>query len=126
MARCSRRLDHEISRDRQAAGPGLPRPTPLGSGGLGNERCGPSSACQTRLSRTLIDMIGGVSSSMKTGSPESDSIVMLDAEECERARMRRDRRYDGRFFSGVRTTRIYCRPVCPVRPAHGKNVTFYL
>jgi AraC family transcriptional regulator of adaptative response/methylated-DNA-[protein]-cysteine methyltransferase len=50
---------------------------------------------------------------------------MLDPEECERARVRRDRRYDGRFFSGVRTTRIYCRPVCPVRPAKGANVTFY-
>src|SRR5258706_140759 len=62
---------------------------------------------------------------MKTGSPDSDSIAMLDAEECERARVRRDRRYDGRLFSGVRTTGIYCRPVCPVRPAQGKNVTFY-
>lgn len=50
---------------------------------------------------------------------------MLDHDECERARVRRDRRYDGRFFSGVKTTRIYCRPVCPVRPAHAKNVTFY-
>ena len=39
--------------------------------------------------------------------------------------MRRDRRYDGRFFSGVRTTGIYCRPVCPVRPAKGRNITFY-
>jgi len=62
---------------------------------------------------------------MKDDSPESDSIAMLDSEECERARVRRDRRYDGRFFSGVRTTRIYCRPVCPVRPAQAKNVTFY-
>ena len=67
---------------------------------------------------------------MKAGSPESDSIVTpiiatLDHDECERARVRRDRRYDGRFFSGVRTTRIYCRPVCPVRPAQGKNVEFY-
>ena len=50
---------------------------------------------------------------------------MLDHDECERARVRRDRRYDGRFFSGVKTTRIYCRPVCPVRPAQAKNVTFY-
>ena len=58
-------------------------------------------------------------------SPESDSIVMLDHEVCERARVGRDRRYDGRFFSGVRTTGIYCRPVCPVRPAQGKNVQFY-
>jgi AraC family transcriptional regulator of adaptative response / DNA-3-methyladenine glycosylase II len=50
---------------------------------------------------------------------------MLDIVECERARVGRDRRYDGRFFSGVRTTRIYCRPVCPVRPANGRNVSFY-
>lgn len=50
---------------------------------------------------------------------------MLDQKVCERARVSRDRRYDGRFFSGVRTTRIYCRPVCPVRRAQGKNVQFY-
>jgi AraC family transcriptional regulator, regulatory protein of adaptative response / methylated-DNA-[protein]-cysteine methyltransferase len=50
---------------------------------------------------------------------------MLDAKECERARVARDRRYDGRFFTGVRTTRIYCRPVCPVRPAKASNVSFY-
>ena len=49
----------------------------------------------------------------------------LDVAVCERARVNRDRSYDGRFFSGVRTTRIYCRPVCPVRPAKAKNVTFY-
>jgi AraC family transcriptional regulator of adaptative response / DNA-3-methyladenine glycosylase II len=50
---------------------------------------------------------------------------MLDAVECERARVARDPAYDGRFFTGVRTTRIYCRPVCPVRPAHSRNVCFY-
>lgn len=50
---------------------------------------------------------------------------MLDAAECERARVNRDARYDGRFFTGVRTTGIYCRPVCPVRPALGRNVEFF-
>ena len=50
---------------------------------------------------------------------------MLDAEECERARITRDPAYDGRFFTGVRTTRIYCRSVCPVRPARAGNVQFY-
>jgi AraC family transcriptional regulator of adaptative response / DNA-3-methyladenine glycosylase II len=50
---------------------------------------------------------------------------MLDVDECERARVARDRRYDGRFFTGVRTTKIYCRPVCPVRPAKANNVTYY-
>lgn len=29
---------------------------------------------------------------------------------------RRDRRYDGRFYFGVITTGIYCRPICPARP----------
>jgi AraC family transcriptional regulator of adaptative response / DNA-3-methyladenine glycosylase II len=50
---------------------------------------------------------------------------MLDFEECDRARIRRDAAYDGRFFTGVRTTGIYCRPVCPVRPAQSKNVEYY-
>ncbi|MBX9698447.1 MAG: helix-turn-helix domain-containing protein [Acetobacteraceae bacterium] len=50
---------------------------------------------------------------------------MLSEAECERARVGRDPTYDGRFFTGVRTTRIYCRPVCPVRPARAANVCFY-
>jgi AraC family transcriptional regulator of adaptative response/methylated-DNA-[protein]-cysteine methyltransferase len=50
---------------------------------------------------------------------------VLDAAECEQARVGRDPAYDGRFFTGVRTTRIYCRPVCPVRPARAANVRFY-
>jgi len=50
---------------------------------------------------------------------------MLDFAECDSARIRRDPAYDGRFFTGVRTTGIYCRPVCPVRPAQSKNVEYY-
>nr|WP_245319289.1 helix-turn-helix domain-containing protein [Consotaella salsifontis] len=46
----------------------------------------------------------------------------LDRETCDRARLARDRAFDGLFFSGVRSTRIYC---CPVRPARSENVTFY-
>src|SRR4029077_14583176 len=49
----------------------------------------------------------------------------LDHTTCDRARLARDAAYDGLFFSGVRTTRIYCRPVCPVRPAKAGNVTFF-
>jgi AraC family transcriptional regulator, regulatory protein of adaptative response / methylated-DNA-[protein]-cysteine methyltransferase len=51
--------------------------------------------------------------------------IMMDAVECDRARLARDPAYDGRFYTGVRTTRVYCRPVCPVRPAQSKNVCFY-
>lgn len=41
--------------------------------------------------------------------------AMLDAESCYRALAARDARFDGRFFVGVRSTRIYCRPVCTAR-----------
>jgi AraC family transcriptional regulator of adaptative response / DNA-3-methyladenine glycosylase II len=50
---------------------------------------------------------------------------MLEFAECDRARLSRDAAYDGRFFTGVRTTRIYCRPVCPVQPARSANVSFW-
>jgi AraC family transcriptional regulator, regulatory protein of adaptative response / methylated-DNA-[protein]-cysteine methyltransferase len=62
-------------------------------------------------------------------SPEKLDVVSdtgaLNVAMCETARVNRDRRYDGLFFSGVRTTWIYCRPVCPVLPAKAQNVTFY-
>jgi AraC family transcriptional regulator of adaptative response / DNA-3-methyladenine glycosylase II len=50
---------------------------------------------------------------------------MPDRRACERARVTRNPAYDGRFFSGVRTTGVYCRPVCPVRPARAENVRFF-
>src|SRR6195256_3685514 len=51
--------------------------------------------------------------------------MSMDVTECERARVARNPSYDGRFFTGVRTTGIYCRPVCPVRPARSTNVQFF-
>jgi AraC family transcriptional regulator, regulatory protein of adaptative response / methylated-DNA-[protein]-cysteine methyltransferase len=50
---------------------------------------------------------------------------VLDSRTCDRARLARDRRFDGRFFTGVLTTRIYCRPTCPVKPAKSRNVVFF-
>src|SRR3984885_9019475 len=49
----------------------------------------------------------------------------LDHGACYRAICVRDARFDGRFFTGVKTTRIYCRPVCPARTPLSKNVTFF-
>lgn len=43
----------------------------------------------------------------------------------EEARKARDPRFDGRFFIGVRTTGIYCRPVCPVKLPRQENVSFF-
>jgi len=55
----------------------------------------------------------------------SESTLTLDWRTCDRARVTRDARFDGRFFTGVRTTRVYCRPTCPVKPAKSRNVTFF-
>jgi len=43
----------------------------------------------------------------------------------ERARQSRDPRFDGRFFVGVRTTGIYCRPICPANTPKRENVRFF-
>ena len=43
----------------------------------------------------------------------------------EQARKARDPRFDGRFFIAVRSTGIYCRPVCPVKMPRAENVTFF-
>ena len=51
--------------------------------------------------------------------------VVLDRSRCDRARIARDPRFDGRFYTGVLTTRIYCRPTCPVKPAKSGNVVFF-
>ncbi len=48
----------------------------------------------------------------------------LDPEACYRAVATRDARFDGRFFTGVKTTGIYCRPVCPARTPRRENVVF--
>ncbi len=49
----------------------------------------------------------------------------LDAESCYRAVKSRDRRFDGVFYSGVRTTGIYCRPSCPARTPAYANIAFH-
>jgi AraC family transcriptional regulator of adaptative response / DNA-3-methyladenine glycosylase II len=52
--------------------------------------------------------------------------MRFDRHTCSQARLTRDARFDGRFFIGVRSTRIYCRPICPVRAAKEENVTYFL
>lgn len=49
----------------------------------------------------------------------------LDVDSCYAAVRSRDRRFDGVFYTGVRTTGIYCRPSCPARTPALRNVTFH-
>lgn len=53
-----------------------------------------------------------------------DALPSLSAEACYRAVMARDARFDGRFHTCVKTTGIYCRPVCPARTPLFANVEF--
>ncbi|NBB53436.1 helix-turn-helix domain-containing protein [Rhizobium sp. CRIBSB] len=48
----------------------------------------------------------------------------LDQDACYRAAVTRDQRFDGRFFGCVKTTGIYCRPVCPARTPRRENMVF--
>src|SRR5258705_252998 len=51
--------------------------------------------------------------------------MKLDHEACYRALSTRDARFDGRMFIAVRTTGVYCRPICPARTPNRENVMFY-
>lgn len=51
--------------------------------------------------------------------------MALDSDRMYRAMVSRDRRFEGRFVIGVRTTGIYCRPGCPARMPRRENVRFY-
>ncbi|MEO7424849.1 MAG: Ada metal-binding domain-containing protein [Fibrobacteria bacterium] len=50
---------------------------------------------------------------------------MLDPDLCYQAMLARDFRFDGKFYVGVKTTGIYCRPICPAKPKR-ENVEFFL
>jgi AraC family transcriptional regulator of adaptative response / DNA-3-methyladenine glycosylase II len=49
----------------------------------------------------------------------------LDPRVCYRALETHDERFDGRLFVGVTSTGIYCRPVCPARPARPEHCRFF-
>src|SRR5436305_13007556 len=49
----------------------------------------------------------------------------LNRQICERARRCRDPRFDGRFFIGVTSTGIYCRPICPAPSPKESNVRYF-
>ncbi|WP_299492805.1 AlkA N-terminal domain-containing protein [uncultured Shewanella sp.] len=50
---------------------------------------------------------------------------MLDTSICQKARLSRDPRFDGQFFTAVKTTGIYCRSICPASPPKEENVQYF-
>ena len=51
--------------------------------------------------------------------------MILTPAQCYQSVLTRDSRFDGRFFVAVKTTRIYCRPICRVKTPMRRNCTFY-
>jgi AraC family transcriptional regulator of adaptative response / DNA-3-methyladenine glycosylase II len=51
--------------------------------------------------------------------------MQIDDETCYRALTARDPRFDGLFFVGVKTTGIYCRPICPARTPGRPRCRFF-
>jgi AraC family transcriptional regulator of adaptative response / DNA-3-methyladenine glycosylase II len=49
----------------------------------------------------------------------------MDFAACRQAFLTRDPRFDGRIFGAVRTTGVYCRPICPARTPRPENMTFF-
>jgi len=56
---------------------------------------------------------------------EDHARMDLDHDACYRAISTRDARFDGQLFVGVKTTGIYCRPICPARTPKRENAVFY-
>src|SRR6185312_6319385 len=55
----------------------------------------------------------------------SEHSSLPDPHICEHARLSRDARFDGLFFTAVSSTGIYCRPVCPAPTTKRENVRYY-
>ncbi len=56
---------------------------------------------------------------------EKTANIHTDFDLCYRAICSRDSRFDGRFFTAVTSTGIYCRPICPAPTPQSRNVRFY-
>ncbi|MDZ3823682.1 MAG: AlkA N-terminal domain-containing protein [Pseudoxanthomonas sp.] len=58
-------------------------------------------------------------------TPDIAATALPPPQVCERARLSRDARFDGRFFTAVTSTGIYCRPVCPAPTPKAANVRYF-
>jgi AraC family transcriptional regulator of adaptative response / DNA-3-methyladenine glycosylase II len=84
--------------------------------------------------RNSRDDVSSSSSSLTTMSENRETFrsakpifthMDMDADACYRAISMRDARFDGRLFIAVKTTRVYCRPICPARTPKCENCLFF-
>ncbi len=65
------------------------------------------------------------SASVRSMMRDPATTELPDLQTCEQARLSRDARFDGLFFTAVTSTGIYCRPVCPAPPPRRDNIRYY-
>ena len=85
--------------------------------------CAPRRPGADRIDRRISTSENGESG---RGSARIIRSMDLNADSCYRALTTHDARFDGRFFVGVSSTRIYCRPVCTVRTPRRENCHFFV
>lgn len=56
---------------------------------------------------------------------DTEPFSSLTHDQCRQARLSRDSRFDGQFFIGVKSTGIFCRPICPARLPKEENVEYF-
>jgi AraC family transcriptional regulator, regulatory protein of adaptative response / DNA-3-methyladenine glycosylase II len=79
-----------------------------------------------RFSDAIISTDDRVRKPLDHGWPSFQHGPMeIDHAACYRAISLRDARFDGRLFTAVKTTGIYCRPICPARTPRPENVIFF-
>ena len=54
-----------------------------------------------------------------------ERVPTITLHACQKARQARDARFDGRFYIAVKTTGIFCRPICPANLPKEENVTYF-
>jgi len=82
-----------------------------------------SETCQSWPDKSLIS--GSKGDERVNAELATQGHMRLDPEICYKAGLSRDRRFDGCFFTGVITTGVYCRPICPVHPPKFENVRYF-
>jgi AraC family transcriptional regulator of adaptative response / DNA-3-methyladenine glycosylase II len=70
-------------------------------------------------------MVRSDSRQRTVGGVALNHTMTLDFDTCYRAVVARDARFDGRFFTAVTSTGIYCRPICPARTPARANMRFF-
>lgn len=83
----------------------------------------PQTHCNLVRKRPVCRVTSDIIKSLAHGGAKKE--MMLDWQIYSQARLSRDPRFDGKFFIGVRSTKIYCRPICPVPTVKEKNVLYF-